>query len=157
MITFIGDFQCKVDEKGRIVLSAALKKAMADETRFVVRKDLFEECLVLYPYSYWEEELLKLRKKLNPYNREHKSFLRDFFKSTVEVSLDANGRFLIPKRLAEKVKVNREVILIGVDRYIELWSKELYDQMDEDGDTLANQAQMFLGHLDDIYNTQSDE
>ena len=94
MITFIGDFQCKVDEKGRIVLSAALKKAMADETRFVVRKDLFEECLVLYPYSYWEEELLKLRKKLNPYNREHKSFLRDFFKSTVEVSLDANGSSL---------------------------------------------------------------
>lgn len=148
MVTFIGDFQCKVDEKGRVVLSAAFKKAMADETRFVVRKDLFEKCLVMYPYSYWEEELAQLRKKLNPYNREHKAFLRDFFKSTVEISLDANGRFLIPKRLGDLVGVDREVVLIGVDRYIELWAKEMYDNLEENSDILANQAQKFLGSID---------
>ena len=50
MATFIGDFECKPDAKGRIVLPAAFKKAVGqDNTRFVVRRDLFENCLVLYP------------------------------------------------------------------------------------------------------------
>lgn len=146
MVTFIGDFECKADAKGRIVLSAAFKKALAEgEDRFVVRKDLFEECLVIYPYSYWEEELLKIRQRLNPYDREHKKFLRDFFRATAEVSLDSNGRFLIPKRLMEQVNAERDVVLIGVDRYIELWSREAYLAMNDDPDRLANQAQSFLG------------
>lgn len=146
MVTFIGDFECKADAKGRIVLSAAFKKALAEgEDRFVVRKDLFEDCLVMYPYSYWEEELVKLRQKLNPYDREHKQFLRDFFRATAEVSLDSNGRFLIPKRLMEQVDAERDVVLIGVDRYIELWSKEAYLAMNDDPDRLANQAQSLLG------------
>ena len=146
MVTFIGDFECKADAKGRIVLSAAFKKALAEgEDRFVVRKDLFEECLVMYPYSYWEEELVKIRQKLNPYDREHKQFLRDFFRATAEVSLDSNGRFLIPKRLMEQVNAERDVVLIGVDRYIELWSKEAYLTMNDDPDQLANQAQSLLG------------
>lgn len=146
MVTFIGDFECKADAKGRIVLSAAFKKALAEgEDRFVVRKDLFEECLVMYPYSYWEEELLKIRQRLNPYDREHKQFLRDFFRATAEVSLDSNGRFLIPKRLMEQVSAERDVVLIGVDRYIELWSKEAYLAMNDDPDQLANQAQSLLG------------
>ncbi|HKL72343.1 MAG TPA: hypothetical protein VJ855_06775 [Marinilabiliaceae bacterium] len=146
MVTFIGDFECKADAKGRIVLSAAFKKALAEgEDRFVVRKDLFEECLVMYPYSYWEEELVKIRQRLNPYDREHKQFLRDFFRATAEVSLDSNGRFLIPKRLMEQVNAERDVVLIGVDRYIELWSKEAYLAMNDDPDQLANQAQSLLG------------
>ena len=146
MVTFIGDFECKADAKGRIVLSAAFKKALAEgEDRFVVRKDLFEECLVIYPYSYWEEELVNIRQKLNPYDREHKQFLRDFFRATAEVTLDSNGRFLIPKRLMEQVNAARDVVLIGVDRYIELWSKETYLGMNDDPDRLANQAQSLLG------------
>lgn len=149
MVTFIGDFECKVDAKGRIVLPAAFKKALAEgEERLIVRKDLFENCLVIYPYSYWEEELLNIRQKLNPYDREHKQFLREFFRATAEVTLDGNGRFLIPKRLTDQIKVEREVVLIGVDRYIELWSKKAYWTMNDDPNKLASQAQQFLGGLD---------
>jgi MraZ protein len=146
MATFIGDFECKPDAKGRIVLPAAFKKAVGqDDTRFVVRRDLFENCLVLYPYSYWEEELGRLRQKLNPYKREHKQFLRDFFRASAELSLDGNGRFLVPRRLMEQVGVKRDVILVGVDRYIELWSDEAYRAIIDNPAGLAGQAELLLG------------
>jgi MraZ protein len=146
MITFIGDFECKADVKGRVVMPAAFKKALGDaDARFVVRKDLFEKCLVIYPYTYWEEELVRLRSRLNSYNREHKQFLRDFFRGSAEVTLDANGRVLIPRRLMELVGAGREIVLVGVDRCIELWSLEVYQSMGDESERLAGQAELFLG------------
>ncbi|SKC23086.1 division/cell wall cluster transcriptional repressor MraZ [Alkalitalea saponilacus] len=149
MVTFIGDFECRADAKGRIVLPAAFKKAMGqDEMRFVVRKDLFENCLVLYPYDYWEEELDRLREKLNPYNRNHKQFLRDFFRGSAEVTLDGNGRFLIPRRLMEQVGAERDIVMVGVDRHIELWASDLYHSIAEDPEKLGQLAESILGNID---------
>ncbi len=146
MITFIGDFECRADAKGRIVLPATFKKAAgADELRFVVRKDIFENCLVMYPFDYWEEELENLRKRLNPYNRKHKQFLRDFFRGSAEVMLDGNGRFLVPRRLMDLVGADRDVVLVGVDRHIELWSVNAYSAIADDPAALADLAESILG------------
>lgn len=147
MITFVGDFETKSDEKGRIVLPAAFKRVMnaGGDDRFVARKDLFEDCIVLFPYSEWEAELNRIREKLNAYNREHSRFLRDYFKGSAEVSLDANGRFLVPKRLMELAGIEREVILVGVDKKIEIWDKQRYEASGVDMDQLANLAEKILG------------
>jgi MraZ protein len=146
MITFIGDFECRADAKGRIVLPAAFKKAVGkDELRFVVRKDLFENCLVMYPYSYWEEELERFREKLNPYNRNQKHFMRDFFRGSAELTLDGNGRFLVPKRLMDQAGADREIVMLGVDRYIEIWARDIYEGLVIDPEQLARQAEDFMG------------
>src|SRR5659263_13658 len=93
MATFIGDCTCKVDVKGRIILPMAFKKQMPADAQdhFVVRKDIFENCLVLYSIEDWNRQLDKIRKRINPYNREHNMFLRNFFKGTAELSLDNNN------------------------------------------------------------------
>ena len=146
MFTFIGDFECRTDAKGRIVFPSAFKKVLGeDDLRLVVRKDLFEPCLHIYPYSVWEEKLEDIRRRINPYNREHSKFLRQFFRGSAEVALDGNGRFLIPKRLTEQIGVEREVVLLGVDQYIEVWNKELYDQGLMPADSLGNLAEKILG------------
>jgi MraZ protein len=152
MVTFIGDFEVKTDEKGRIVLPSVFKKVLGagGDERFVVRKDLYEPCLVLFPYSEWELELNRLREKLNPYNRDHSRFLRDFFKGSAEVSLDGNGRFLVPKRLMELAGIDREVVLVGVDRKIELWDKTKYENSGVDGEEFALLAERLLGGADPL-------
>jgi len=73
MATFLGDYPCKVDVKGRIILPVAFKKQMPADAQdhFVVRKDFFDNCLVLFTIEDWNKQLEKIRKKLNPYNREH--------------------------------------------------------------------------------------
>lgn len=150
MITFVGDFQCKLDGKGRLVLPAAFKKVLngQGQERIVVRKDLFESCLVLFPYSEWEAELNRIRAKLNLYNREHSKFLRDFFKGSAELTIDANGRILVPKRLMDLADINREVVLMGVDNKIEMWDQAKYDHQEIDSDDLAGLAEKLLGGSD---------
>ncbi|MCX7986645.1 MAG: division/cell wall cluster transcriptional repressor MraZ [Bacteroidales bacterium] len=146
MNSFIGDYACKIDEKGRLLLPAAFKKALPAEAHntFVVKKDIYEPCLVLYPLNEWDKQVQIIRQRLNPYNREHNAFLRGFFKGTAEIELDATNRLLIPKRLLEEVKIEREVILSGQDGKIEIWNKDAYENISR-ADEFARLAEKIMG------------
>lgn len=150
MTTFIGEFLCKIDIKGRLVLPSAFKKQLAPaaEERFVVKKDIFEKCLVLYPMDEWERQNELIRSKLNPYNKEHNQFLRGFFKGAAELQLDANNRLLIPKRLLDLIGADSDIYLIGQDSKIEIWSKDAYETFGIADDAFADLAQSILGGAD---------
>ena len=147
MATFIGDYTCKVDVKGRIILPMAFKKQMPADARdhFVVRKDIFENCLVLYSIEDWNRQLEKIRKRINPYNREHNKFLRNFFKGTAELSLDNNNRMLVPKRLLDLIGAERNVVLAGQDGRIEIWAADIYEKIDMPAEDFANLAEKLMG------------
>ncbi|MBS3769723.1 MAG: division/cell wall cluster transcriptional repressor MraZ [Bacteroidales bacterium] len=148
MATFIGDYTCKVDAKGRITFPSAFKKQMtsSEGDHFVVKKDIFEKCLVLYPMEEWNRQNRLIREKINPYDKEHNRFLRNFYRGTAEVSLDGNSRLLIPKRLLDTVEISKEVIMAGQDGKIEIWARHLYEKMQESEDDFANLAQKIMGN-----------
>ena len=147
MTTFIGDYHCKVDEKGRVTFPSSLKKQMepVSDGRFVVKKDIFEQCLVLYTIEEWERQNSIIRSKINPYNREHNKFLRNFYMGSAEIMLDSNNRLLIPKRLLDLAEISKEAILAGQDGKIEIWSKELYESAEEKQDDFAALAEKIMG------------
>lgn len=147
MATFIGDYPCKVDVKGRIILPVAFKKQMpaAAQDSFVVRKDIFENCLVLYALDDWNRQLEKIRKKINSYNREHNMFLRNFFKGTAELTLDNNNRMLIPRRLLDIIGAQRDVVLAGQDGRIEIWAAAAYETIGISAEAFADLAEKLLG------------
>ncbi len=147
MITFIGDYNCKVDEKGRVTFPSTLKKQMGSvsQGRFVVKKDIFEKCLVLFPIEEWERQNSIIRSKINPYNKEHNKFLRNFYRGSAEIILDSNNRMLIPKRLLDLANISKEAILTGQDGKIEIWSKKLYDSTEEGYDDFAALAEKIMG------------
>ncbi len=147
MATFIGDYTCKVDVKGRIILPMAFKKQMPPDARdqFVVRKDIFENCLVLYSIEDWDRQLEKIRGKINPYNREHNKFLRNFFKGTAELTLDTSNRMLVPRRMLELIGADRDVVLAGQDGRIEIWAADTYDKIDMPAEDFANLAEKLMG------------
>ena len=148
MTTFIGDYTCKADAKGRITFPSAFKKQIssASADRYVVKKDIFEQCLVLYPMEEWERQNEIIRQRINPYNKEHNKFLRNFYKGTAEVTLDGNNRLLIPKRLLDLVEISKEVVLAGQGNKIEIWAKELYDRVDEPEEDFAKLAENIMGN-----------
>ncbi|MHC1703953.1 MAG: division/cell wall cluster transcriptional repressor MraZ [Tenuifilaceae bacterium] len=147
MTSFIGDYGCKVDEKGRVLFPAAFKKqtVSASPDRFVVKKDIFESCLVLFPMEEWERQNTLIRKNTNPYNKEHNKFLREFYRGTAEVTLDSSGRLLIPKRLLELVGAERELILAGMDGKIEIWAKDKYEGVRSGENEFAQLAEKIMG------------
>jgi MraZ protein len=147
MATFIGDYACKVDVKGRIILPVAFKKQMPADAcdHFVVRKDIFENCLVLYSIEDWNRQLEKIRKRMNAYNREHNMFLRNFYKGTAELILDNSNRMLLPKKLLDLIGAERDVVLAGQDGRIEIWAADVYEKIDMPAEDFANLAEKLLG------------
>jgi len=148
MATFIGGYGCRLDAKGRFILPAAFKKQMppGSPDRFVVRRDIFEPCLVLYTIDDWNIQLEKIRRRINPYNREHNVFLRNFFKGTAELALDSSNRLLIPKRLLELAGIGRDIVLAGQDGRIEIWDAERYEKIEMLPEDFANLAEKLLGN-----------
>ena len=147
MTTFVGDYPVKIDAKGRVLFPAAFKKQLAlnADGRFVVKKDIFEKCLVLYSYDEWERQIKIIRSKINPYKKEHAKFLREFYKGTAELSLDSNNRLLFPKRLLELIGVSKDIIMAGQDDRIEIWDKTVYESQEMQEDDFASLAEKLLG------------
>lgn len=147
MTTFIGDYTCKADTKGRITLPAAFKRQLSSESesRFVVKKDIFENCLILYPFDEWQRQVEILRSKINPYKKEHNKFVREFYKGTAEMVLDSSNRVLVPKRLLDLIGTSNEFVLAGQDGKIEIWNNKAYDEIGNEQDDFAMLAEKIMG------------
>lgn len=131
MPQFLGEYECKVDEKSRLRLPSQLIKQLGDgQHNFVVNRG-FEQCLTLYPTQEWQK-ITELIGKLNQFDPEDRKFTRYFYRGATEVSMDSNDRILIPKLLAEYANINKDVIVFAYQEKIELWDKEQYTQMFEE-------------------------
>ncbi len=148
MIKFIGEHTAKVDDKGRVVFPSAFKNLFPKEEQaaFVIKRDLFEECLTVYTYTEWERESELVKSKLNFFNKEHAIFWREYMRDRVLVEPDAKlGRILIPKKLLMDIGVEREVVFAGNDHKIEIWGKEKYEQTKMEQEDFSTLAQKILG------------
>lgn len=147
MVTFIGDYPCKMDAKGRVGIPSAFRKLLQSTSadRLVLRKNIYEPCLEIYPLEEWERQLNLIRSRINPYNRKHAAFLREFYRGTVEVQIDGNGRILIPKRMADYAQLEREIVLAGQDGKVEVWNQDAYEKGGLDQDSYKDLADEVLG------------
>lgn len=127
---FIGNIEAKTDSKGRVFLPACFRRILQTSgcEKVMLRKDVHQDCLVLYPEHTWNEQLNQLRKRLNKWNATHQMIFRQFVADVEEVSLDSNGRILLPKRYLKMAGIEQEVRFIGIDDTIEIWAKERLGQ-----------------------------
>lgn len=142
---FLGNIEAKTDAKGRAFLPAVFRKVLQTSGNecLVLRKDVFQPCLVLYPESVWYEQMDLLRQRLSRWNGQQQQIFRQFVSDVQLLTLDGNGRFLIPKRYLKVANINQAVRFIGMGDTIEIWSNEDNDEkpfMDskEFGQTLEN-------------------
>ncbi len=128
-IQFIGSCDAKADVKGRVFLPANFRHVLqeAGEESMVMRKDVFQDCLVIYPETIWKEQLAALRSKLSRWNRQEQQIFRQFAADAEILTTDTNGRILIPRRYRELAGINLDVRFIGMDDTIEIWAREKVD------------------------------
>ena len=121
---FLGNIEAKTDAKGRAFLPAVFRKVLqaSGEENLVLRKDVFQSCLVLYPESVWNARLDMLKSQLRPWESVHQQVFRQFVSAAEVVTLDGNGRFLISKRLQKIAEIDQDIQFIGMDDTIEIWS-----------------------------------
>lgn len=135
MIKFIGEHTVKVDDKGRMIFPSQFKSLFDPEAqlRFVIKKDLYANCLQMFTYQEWERESEEVKSRLNFFNEEHALFWRDYMRNRAIVEPDGKlGRISIPKNLLLSIGIDREkgvkeVVFAGNDHKIEIWAKENYE------------------------------
>ena len=127
---FLGNIEAKTDAKGRVFIPVTFRKQLqaVSEERLVLRKDVHQDCLVLYPESVWFATQNQLRRKLNKWDAKEQMIFRQFVSDAEVVSPDGNGRILLPKRYLQIAGIRNDVRFIGMDDTIEIWAKERADQ-----------------------------
>ncbi len=123
---FLGNIEAKIDAKGRAFLPSVFRKVLqaSGEENLVLRRDVFQPCLVLYPESVWNERLDMLKQQLRQWKPVHQQMFRQFVSEAEVVTLDGNGRFLISKRLQRAASISQDIQFIGMDDTIEIWSPQ---------------------------------
>ncbi|MBC7914065.1 MAG: division/cell wall cluster transcriptional repressor MraZ [Pyrinomonadaceae bacterium] len=146
MSHFLGEFECKLDAKGRLMLPAGLRKQMPEAERegLVVNRG-FEKHLVVYTRKEWDTIVDDLS-RLNQYEKKTREFIRYFTRGATELSVDAAGRVLLPKSLLEYAGMGADVVLASQFNKIEVWAKDAYDaQLDNEPDNFSNLAEEVMG------------
>ena len=111
----------------------------ARSCRLVGKKDLcFASCLVLYPESVWNEQMDTMRQRLNRWNKQQQQVFRQFVSEVELITLDGNGRFLIPKRYQRLAAIEQDIKFVGMGDTIEIWGLKKAEEQQMSADDFSN-------------------
>ncbi len=151
MVKFIGEYVPKLDDKGRAVVPAAFKNLLGklqpdQEISFVIKKDIFANCLNMFTYEQWNQESEQVRSRLNLFRREDAAWYREYMMDRALVTLDGKvGRIIIPKNLLAKIGADKEIVFSGCDFKIEIWAKENFGNNRLSEEDFTNLTEKLLG------------
>lgn len=125
---FISHFEHTLDEKGRFVLPAKFRKIAKEKSikNFYITCGL-DSCLTMYPGEEWKKILKKAESSFSFSKKYNRSFLRKFFSDAMEVSIDGQGRTNLNGNLKKHAQIDKEIVFVGMNNFIEIWSKKLWE------------------------------
>jgi MraZ protein len=150
MTNLIGEYECKVDAKGRLLVPAGLRKqfSAAAEGKFFVKRGI-ENCLELYQKHDWETVSEKVS-SLNQFVKKNRVFARKFISGATQLELDNVGRVNLPKNLLEYAGIDKKLVLFAYGNKIEIWDKDTYEsELEMSDDDFADLAENVMGDLND--------
>ena len=117
-----GEYQHTLDTTGRLFIPAKLREELGDS--FVVTKGL-DECLFLYPLDAWKALEEKIRQLPMSKSRNLQRF---FLSAAADVTVDKQGRIVVPPVLRNHAKLEHDVTIIGVLDRAEIWDRQKWDE-----------------------------
>jgi transcriptional regulator MraZ len=147
MHLFTGEFDHKIDQKGRIFVPKRLLDSMdcnLAQLRFVITLGL-DGCLYLFTRGGFKEHLAGLRKAAFG-KSEYRAVMRGIGALSLEQSLDSQGRLLIPEELRRKAGLQQKAVVIGAIDHIEVWDAQRYreEAAPEAEKTYLKEAEQYL-------------
>lgn len=143
-----GEYECKLDAKGRMMIPVALKKQLPEaETEGLVINRGLENYLVIYTKKEWDKKLDELS-KLSEYDRKAVSFVRAFMAGATTVIPDGAGRINFPKNLLEYAGISNDVVLTSMLNKVEVWDEKAHKAM------RANEPENFAELAEEVMGTK---
>ena len=136
----LGEYENSLDAKGRLIMPAKLREDIGE--KFIITKGL-DGCLFAFSLEEWKNFEQKLR-SLPISNKDARAFSRFFFAGAIDCEIDKQGRFLISSNLRDFAELTKEVVIIGMDSRIEIWSKDKWQKCDDEisADEIAEKMEM---------------
>lgn len=120
---YMGEYIHSVDEKGRVIMPLKFREQLSQT--FYITKSI-DRCLFVYDEEEWKLMYEKMR-SLKLTSEKARRFTRNMFGPARELTVDKQGRIIIPQNLREYAGIDKEVVITGVATKIEIWSKEVFD------------------------------
>jgi len=130
---FRGLSAVNLDAKGRLAIPMKYRQLLVDlcAGRLVATIDTEERCLLIYPIHEWEVIQAKIE-ALPSFNPSARRIQRLLIGHATDIELDANGRILLSQPLREYAQLDKEIVLLGQGKKLELWSKDLWTSRRDD-------------------------
>ncbi len=119
---YLGQYEHGLDGKNRLFLPSHFREK-SHGADYVLTQGL-ERCLFLFPIKYWDHLAAKLDALALKDKAQERAFKRVLLSAACEAEIDAQGRILIPQHLKDYAGLKRQVVILGVLRHVELWSRE---------------------------------
>ena len=146
-MTFSGSFDHSLDGKGRVIIPASFREGLGEDFTITINPD--KTAVAIYPKAMWDKQLERLS-MIDPMDKLGARYERYLMSVSFSGnSMDAQGRVLIPAKLRAKIGLSRDIVFVGVNRYIEIWDAEVYQKME------AEKEEDFDGLVDYVYQKYS--
>jgi MraZ protein len=126
--SLLGEFECRIDEKNRIIFPSKLKKQLppSAEGKFTIINGI-DPCLDMYPQNEWDI-IVETINKLDLFKVENRIFVHHYYKGLFSTALDSQNRLLLPKTQFSYAGIDKDIILFAYANRIEIWDRDQYNE-----------------------------
>jgi MraZ protein len=140
---FIGEYQHALDEKGRLAIPVKFRRDL--EKGAVVTRGL-DHCLTVYTSQEWEKLATRLA-NLPMSSANTRAFARLMLAGAMDVSIDAQGRVVLPDYLREYAGLGKKVVLAGLYNRLEVWDSVKWEEFKSRSEVNSSDIAEHLGEL----------
>ena len=116
----LGEYEHTIDDKNRVTLPSRFRQMFA--AGVVVTRGI-DPCLAVYTRADWDEYVAAQLAGLSSFNREARQMRRYLFSAAIETELDKQGRITLPAALMKYARLDRDVVVAGVQDHVEIWDR----------------------------------
>ena len=121
---FFGEFEYRIDEKGRLPVPPRFRRALEDGIVLIPGQ---ESCIMAYPFSEWEKVANSLNASGPLTPSKLRRLKRAIFATAFSVNMDGQGRIALPPALRKYAGIESDIVVAGVNNYLEIWSKKNWE------------------------------
>ncbi len=140
-----GEYRNSLDEKGRLLIPSRLRGDIPGNSLVITRG--VDRCLWLFPPEEWRSLASSLMQAASPFQKKARLLQRRIIAPAQEIELDKTGRLNIPATLSESAGLHRECMVLGIDKYLEIWDLGEYQRYFEETEDEFREAAEELGGL----------
>jgi MraZ protein len=140
---FLGRYHHALDAKGRVAIPSRLRGDLEDGAVLTRGADT---CLALYPPAVWQGLCDRIA-ALPVSDAAARAFRRFVFSEATRLEFDAQGRILVPQSLRTYASIERNVVIIGIDTMIEIWSEPAWEVVGRDLDQQSDEIMTRLASM----------